>query len=69
MLGSKAGYNIFAHSRSDEIGTPRLLPLHFKNILIGLSEKETAQILYPAFLRFVIRIKWFNSWMSEKIEN
>jgi hypothetical protein len=43
-----AGYSIFAHSHTDKIGTARLLPLYIRNILIGLSAKETTQILYPA---------------------
>jgi hypothetical protein len=45
----KAGYNIFAHSRPDKIGTPRLLPLYIRNILKGISAKKSAQISYPAF--------------------
>jgi hypothetical protein len=43
-----AGYSIFAHSRPDKIGTPRLLPLYIRNILNGISAKKSAQILYPA---------------------
>ena len=46
----QAGYSIFAHSRLDKIGTPRLLPLYIRNILNGISAKKSAQILYPAFL-------------------
>jgi hypothetical protein len=48
----KAGHSIFAHSRPDKIGTPRLLPLYIKNILNGLSAKKSAQILYPSYLLF-----------------
>src|SRR3990170_5306513 len=43
-----AGHSIFAHSRPDKIGTPRLLPLYIRNILNGISAKKSAQILYPA---------------------
>ena len=35
-----AGYSIFAHSRPDKIGTPRLLPLYIRNILNGISAKN-----------------------------
>jgi hypothetical protein len=31
------GDSLFAHSRPDKIGTPRLLPLYIRNILNGLS--------------------------------
>ena len=46
------GYSIFAHSRPDKIGTPRLLPLDFQNISSDYRSttrraKESAQILYP----------------------
>jgi hypothetical protein len=47
-----SGYSILAHSRPDKIGTPRLLPLYIGNILIGLSAKETAQMLYPDTIFF-----------------
>jgi hypothetical protein len=53
----KTGHSIFAHSRPDKIGAPRLLPHppHIPpyqggdgGVCIGLSAKEAAQILYPA---------------------
>jgi len=47
---TQAGHSIFAHSRPDKIGTPRLLPLYIRNILNGISAKKSAQILCPAFL-------------------
>jgi len=43
-----AVYSIFAHSRPDKIGTPRLLPLYIWYILNGISAKKSAQIIYPA---------------------
>jgi hypothetical protein len=46
---TQAGHSIFAHSRPDKIGTPRLLPLYIRNILKGISAKKSAQISYPAF--------------------
>src|SRR3972149_7612332 len=46
----QAGHSIFAHSRPDKIGTPRLLPLYIRNILNGISAKKSAQILCPSFL-------------------
>src|SRR3989304_3165059 len=46
----QAGHSIFAHSRPDKIGTPRLLPLYISYILNGISAKKSAQILCPAFL-------------------
>jgi hypothetical protein len=62
MKGFKqAGHGIFTHSRPDKIGTPypmsrrpRLLPLDIRDILNGLSAKESAQIPYPACFN------WFN---------
>jgi hypothetical protein len=45
-----AGHSIFAHSRPDKIGTPRLLPLYIRNILNGISAKKSAQILCPAII-------------------
>ena len=50
---TQAGHSIFAHSRPDKIGTPRLLPLYIRNILNGISAKKSAQILCPAFFEFV----------------
>src|SRR3990172_11818632 len=47
---TQAGHSIFAHSRPDKIGTPRLLPLYIRNILNGISAKKSAQILCPALL-------------------
>jgi hypothetical protein len=41
------GDNLFAHSRPDKIGTPRLLPLYIRNILIGISAKKSPQRLSP----------------------
>jgi hypothetical protein len=46
----QAGHSIFAHSRPDRIGTPRLLPLYIRKILNGISAKKSTQILCPAFL-------------------
>lgn len=47
-MRSEAGYNIFAHSRPDKIGTPRLLPhYYFENFAVGISAKKSAQIPYP----------------------
>ncbi|MCX5720318.1 MAG: hypothetical protein NT055_10285 [Nitrospirae bacterium] len=37
-------YSIFTHSRPDQIGTPRLLPV--QTSCLKLSAKETAQIPY-----------------------
>jgi len=34
------GYSIFAHSRPDKIGTPRLLPLDFQNISSDYQQKN-----------------------------
>ncbi len=36
----KAGHSIFAHSRPDQIGTPRLLPLYFKDLLSDYRQKK-----------------------------
>ncbi len=36
----KAGHSIFTHSRPDKIGTPRLLPLYFKNTLSDYRQKK-----------------------------
>jgi len=41
------GDNLFAHSRPDNSGTPRLLPLYIRNIFIGLSSKKSARRLSP----------------------
>jgi hypothetical protein len=35
-----AGYSIFAHSRPDKIGTPRLLPLDIKIVLKDYQQKN-----------------------------
>jgi hypothetical protein len=45
---TQAGHSILAHSRPDEIGTPRLLPLYIRNILNGILAKKSAQIPCPA---------------------
>jgi hypothetical protein len=47
LLVIETGYSIFAHSRPDKIGAPRLLPLYYLNIFFGLSAKKSVQILYP----------------------
>ena len=57
-----AGYSIFAHSRPDKIGTPRLLPLDLYKYFIGLSAKKSAQILYPAITELESYVK------SEKLK-
>jgi hypothetical protein len=59
-----AGYSIFAYPRPDKIGTPRLLPLYIRNILNGLSAKESAQIPYPA-IYYHIKIK-NNSYYNKR---
>ena len=50
----QAGHNIFAHSRPDKIGTPRLLPLDLYEYFIGLSAKKSAQIPCPACLSWLV---------------
>jgi hypothetical protein len=50
----RAGHSIFAHSRPDKIGAPRLLPLDLYEYFIGLSAKKSAQIPWPA------RILWLD---------
>jgi hypothetical protein len=53
----QAGHSIFAHSRPDKIGTPRLLPLYIRNIFNGISAKKSAQILCLPFLfEFVSKV-------------
>ena len=49
----QAGHSIFAHSRPDKIGTPRLLPLDFRNIVNGLSAKNPLKY-YALPLLFVL---------------
>ncbi|MFH1702790.1 MAG: hypothetical protein ABIB41_05065, partial [Nitrospirota bacterium] len=47
---TQAGHSIFAHSRPDKIGTPRILPLYIRNILIGLSAKKIRSNTMPCLL-------------------
>jgi hypothetical protein len=36
----QSGYSIFAHSRPDKIGTPRLLPLDLLDIFFDYQQKN-----------------------------
>jgi hypothetical protein len=66
MKLKKAGHSIFAHSRPDKIGTPRLLPLYIRNILHGISAKKSAQILCPAF--FLMK-QFFSGWRNALVHH
>jgi hypothetical protein len=58
------GYSIFAHSRPDKIGTPRLLPLDLYEYFIGLSAKKSAQIPWPAPSQLWIKKKIYKGGKS-----
>ena len=45
-MGGQAGYSIFAHSRPDKIGIPRLLPLYLKKNLLDYRQKKPLKYMH-----------------------